>query len=110
MCADFMPDFGNWEEGGGVIVLAARTGEPSLGRSLASVGPPGLDKGVASPRRIADSSMGVRGELISDILMCAAWARGVLLERLLETLSCKGWVRVHEPTLNGFNAAWFPGG
>ena len=71
-CADFVADFGNWEEGGGVIVRVARTGDPSLGRSLASAGPPGLEEGVASPRRIADSGMGVRGEVISDMAICRA--------------------------------------
>ena len=71
-CADFVADFGNCEEGGGVIVLVARTGEPSLGRSLASVGPPGLERGVASPRRIAVSGIGVRGEVISDMSIHAA--------------------------------------
>ena len=71
-CADLVADFGNWEEGGGVMVRVARTGEPSLGRSSASVGPPGLERGVASPRRIADSAMGVRGEVISDIVVFAA--------------------------------------
>ena len=71
-CADLVADFGNWEEGGGVIVLVARTGEPSLGRSLTSAGPPGLERGVASPRRIAVSGIGVRGEVISDISIYVA--------------------------------------
>ena len=71
-CADFVADFGNWEEGGGVIVLVARTGEPSLGSSLTSVGPPGLERGVASPRRIAVSGIGVRGEVISDMSIYVA--------------------------------------
>lgn len=77
-CADFVADFGNWEEGGGVMVLVARTGEPSLGRSLVSAAPPGLGRGVASPRRIADSGMGVRGEVTSDIVNWAALTHNYL--------------------------------
>ena len=85
-----MADFGNWEEGGGVIVVVARTGEPSLGRSVASVGAPGLERGVASPRRIADSGMGVRGEVISDMAICAALMQEFLYKRVSEIFSCKG--------------------
>lgn len=77
-CEDFVVDFGNWVEGGGVIVLVERTGEPSFGRLLASLKPPGLDRGVASPQRIADSGMGVRGVAISDMSGCTALAQGGL--------------------------------
>ena len=77
-CADFVADLGNWEEGGGVIVLVARTGEPSLGRSLISVRPLGLERGVASPRRIVVSGIGVDGEVISAISIYAARTQKIL--------------------------------
>lgn len=68
-CADLVADLGIWVVGGGVMAPVARTGEPSLGRLLLrSLVPLGLDRGVVLPGRIADSSMGVRGVVISDML------------------------------------------
>lgn len=69
------------------MVLVARTGEPSLGRLLASLEPPGLDRGVASPWRIADSGLGVGGVAISDMLGCAALVQEYLYERLSKPVS-----------------------
>ena len=47
----------------------ARTGEPSLVSMLPlSLMPPGLDRGVVSARRMEDSSLGVLGVIISDIV------------------------------------------
>lgn len=105
-CADFVADFGNWVEGGGVIVLVARTGEPSLGRLLASLGPLGLDWGVASPRRIADSGMGVRGVVISDMLGIEAPGTRRSLKAIVRVCpDAKDEEWLHEPTLDSFNAA-----
>ncbi len=103
--ADLVVDLGNWVEGGGVIVLVARTGEPSLGGLVVSVGPSGLDKGVASPRRIADSSIGVRGVVISDMLAVELWHRKFSESDYQSVSHAKDGYCLHEPTSNSFDAA-----